>query len=267
MKTTEDAARQAAGSASLRLGARVGLAARGLVYVLIGVLAGKIAAGGSERADQQGALQKISEQPFGNSLLWLVTAGFVAYGLWRLGEAAWGRRDEIDEKKRLVKRVESLASGLFYLLLAALALRFATGGGSGSHDSLTLQLLDAPGGRMILTVIGLVVVGVGVGLAWRGINTDFEKQLTRTSMSSQTYGLVRRLGQVGYVARGAVFAFVGVLVVEAALDHDPGKAGGLDVALHRVASAPHGVLLLSAAAAGLVSFGAYSCAEVRYRRL
>ena len=261
-------ARQAAASGTLKRGARVGLAARGLVYVLIGLLAAQVASGASERADQQGALQKIADQPFGRVLLWLVAVGFAAYGLWRLGEAAWGRRDESDEKKRTVKRVESLASGLFYLLFCATALRFAAGGGgSGRQRSLTVRLLDAPGGTTLLIVIGVVVVGIGIALAWRGLKTDFERHLNHGSMSAQTYGVVRRLGQGGYLARGVVFSLVGVLVVKAALDHDPEKAGRLDVALHSVAAAPFGTALLYAAAAGLACFGAYSFAEARYRRL
>lgn len=263
-------AREAADSDTLAYGARVGLAARGLVYVLISVLGAQIALGDSARADQQGALQKISEQSFGQALLWLVAAGFAAYGLWRLGEAAWGRREEPDTKKRTVKRVESLASGLAYLLLCVAALRFAVGNassGSGQQKSLTLRLLDAPGGRTMLIVIGLVIIGVGVALAWRGLKTNFDEHLNRGSMSAQTYDMVRRLGQAGYVARGAVFALVGVLVVTAALDHDVEKAGGLDVALHSLASAPFGTVLLLAAAAGLACFGVYSFAESRYRRL
>ncbi len=264
-------ARQAADSGVLEKGARIGLAARGLVYVLIGLLAGQVAfgGGGGQTTDQQGALQKIVEQPFGKVLLWLVAVGFLAYGAWRLGEAAFGRREEPDEKKRTVKRIESLCSGLFYLFFCVAALRVATGsGGSGKKQKdMTARLLDASGGKTVLIVIGLVIIGVSAALAWRGWKTDFEKQLDKSSMSGRTYDVVRRLGQVGYIARGAVFGLVGVLVVKAALDHDPNKAGGLDVALRSVAAAPYGKFLLLAAAAGLICFGLYSFAESRYRRL
>lgn len=262
-------ARQAGRSEIVTKAARIGLAARGLVYALIGVLAAQVALGGSERADQKGAIQKIAEQPFGKVVLWLVVVGFFGYGLWRLTEAAWGRRDELDDKKRAVKRVESLASGLLYLVFGASVLKTVTGGGSsgGDQKALTARVMDSSGGELLVALAGLVVIGVAIALTVKGLRTDFEKHLERFRMSLRTYDVVRRLGQAGYVSRGVVFFLVGVFVVKSAMDHDPNKAGGLDVALKSVAGAPFGVFLLLVAAAGLVCFGAYSLAESRYRRL
>jgi hypothetical protein len=112
-----------------------------------------------------------------------------------------------------------------------------------------------------------VVIAVAVGLTVRGLRTDFKKHLDTGAMSRRTFDAVHRLGQIGYIARGAVFALVGVLVIKAALDHQPGKAAGFDVALKSLAAAPFGKGLLFAAALGLVCFGAYCVAEARYRRL
>ncbi|MDQ1602641.1 MAG: hypothetical protein QOE01_486, partial [Actinomycetota bacterium] len=71
----------------------------------------------------------------------------------------------------------------------------------------------------------------------------------------------------GYVARGIVFGLIGIFVIKAAKDHQPGKARGFDTALKSVAHAPFGQFLLILAAAGLICFGAYCFAEARYRRL
>ena len=58
----------------------MGLAARGLVYVLIGILALQIAfVDRAERADQQGAFQTLAQNGFGKAILWLV---FSACRLW-----------------------------------------------------------------------------------------------------------------------------------------------------------------------------------------
>lgn len=265
----QGSADRAANSDSLAMAARVGLLARGVVYALIGILAAQVALGSSERTDQQGALQKIAEQPFGRFVLAVVAVGFLAYGLWRIGEGAFGRKEEHDDKKRALKKIESLVSGLFYLIFSATAAKMALGGGSGGNKQkdLSSRILNATGGRTIFVVLGLIILAVSVGLVWRGVKTKFEELLKRGEMSARTYAVVRRLGQAGYVARGCVFALVGVLVIKAALDHDAAKAGGLDVALKSVANAPFGKFLLLAAAAGLVCFGAYSCAEARYRRL
>jgi hypothetical protein len=262
-----EATARAADSDWLARAARVGLAARGLIYVLVGALAIEVALGGSERTDQNGALSKIAEQPFGRSLLWIIAAGLLAYGLWRLGEGIWGRREETDEKKRTLKRVESVASSLLNIFLAVTAVRIATGSGSSNGGDASASLLNADGGETIMFVIGLVLIGVGIGLAWRGLKTDFEAQLKTGEMSPRTYDVVRRLGQAGYLARGVVVGLIGGLVIKAAMDHDPDKASGFDVALKSLAEAPFGKVLLALAATGLICFGAYSMTEARYRRL
>jgi hypothetical protein len=174
----------------------------------------------------------------------------------------------VDERKRALKRVGSAAYGLVYLLFGILALRTVTSGSpGGGSKSLTAKVLDWPGGEIIVITAGLAVVGIGIGLAVRGWKTDFQQHLDTAAMSRRTFEAVRRLGQTGYVARGAVFCIIGGLVVKAGLDHQPGKATGFDVALKSLAQAPFGKVLLVAAALGLVCFGAYCAAEARYRRL
>lgn len=266
--TTHAAGSRAANSDWLARAARVGLAARGVIYLLVGVLAIEVARGGSARTDQKGALQKIAEQPFGRSLLWVVAGGLLAYGLWRLGEGIWGRREETDKKKRSLRRIESLVSGLVNILLGVTAARIAVGAGDGGDArTLSARLLEAPGGKTIMVILGIVGIGAGLTVAWRGLKTDFERQLKRGEMGSSTYAVVRRLGQAGYLSRGLVLGIAGGLVIDAALEQDPKKTPSLDLALKSLADAPFGKVLLVVTAVGLICFGLYSFAEVRYRRL
>ena len=262
-------AHRAANSGAMNKAARLGFLAKGVVYALIGLLAVQVAFGDSERTDQKGALQTIADKPGGSIVLWLMVVGFAAYALWRLSEAAWGRRDETDEKKRTAKRVGSAINGLVYLFFGVLAFKTVTGSSSSSSTSsdVTAKVLGWPGGEVIVFVAGLVVIAIAVGLTVRGLKTDFEKHLNTGQMSRTTFTAVRRLGQIGYVCRGGVFALVGILVCKAALDHQPGKAQGFDVALKSLAGAPGGPVLLVVAGLGLICFGAYCWAEARYRRL
>src|SRR5918996_1668501 len=126
------AARQAAESRWIERTARVGLAARGLVYGLIGILAFQIAfVNRAKEADQQGAFQTLAQNGFGKAVLWLVILGFVGYGLWQASEAAWGHRTERDERKRTANRIESVVKAVIYLLLAVVAFRGVTGPNQG----------------------------------------------------------------------------------------------------------------------------------------
>lgn len=261
--------RRAARSGAMDTVTRLGFLAKGLVYALIGVLAFQVALGDQERTDQKGALQSIAGQPGGGLVLWLMVVGFAAYALWRFSQAAWGRREEPDETKRTAKRIGSAANGLLYVFFGVLAFRTVTGSSSsgGSGADITARALQWPGGQALVVTAGLLIIAVAVGLTWRGLTTDFEKHMDTGRMSGTTFAAVRRLGRVGYVARGAVFLLVGGLVVTAALDDQPGKAQGFDLALKSLAGAPGGPVLLVLAALGLVCFGAYCAAEARYRRL
>ncbi len=62
--------------------ARFGYAAKGVVYIIIGVLAAKVALGdGGTPTDRNGALRAIYEQPFGKLLLAVVAVGLIGYAL------------------------------------------------------------------------------------------------------------------------------------------------------------------------------------------
>src|SRR3954453_6731788 len=72
-------ARQVAKSEPVKAGARIGLVAYGITYLLVGWLALQVAFGGSdEQTDQSGAFQAIAAEPFGRVLLWVLVVGFVA---------------------------------------------------------------------------------------------------------------------------------------------------------------------------------------------
>jgi hypothetical protein len=264
------AARQAADSKWIERAARVGLAARGLVYVLIGILALQIAfVDRAERADQKGAFQTLAQNGFGKLVLWLVILGFLGYGLWQATEAAWGHRRELDDRKRTANRAESAVKAVIYLVLAVVAFRVVTGSSQGGQggEQVTAKLLQLPAGQVLVGLAGVAIVAAAVVLAWRGLRTKFEEHLDLSELGPGVRSAVINLGKVGYIARGIVFTLVGILVVAAAVTFDPDKARGMDAALRQVAARPYGPWLLGLMALGLMCFGAYSFAESRYRRL
>ena len=90
--TRRDArATELAGAKPLGWLARAGLVGRGLVYLIIGMLALKLALGdGGKATDQQGALKTIADQSFGRSCSILVAIGLG--GLRPLEAGPRGRR-------------------------------------------------------------------------------------------------------------------------------------------------------------------------------
>ena len=72
-------ARRASDSPAAHFLARMGLTARGVIYILVGWVALLVALGQSSReADQQGALQLLAGKPYGLVSLWLLGVGFAA---------------------------------------------------------------------------------------------------------------------------------------------------------------------------------------------
>jgi len=217
-------------------------------------------------ASQQGAFRTIAAQTYGQVLLWIVAIGLLGYALWQLLAAFSGPTRGGDAKSG-GKRALYLVKTVLYLALAWTAASIAAGAGGGSSStSFTADLMKDDFGRALIGLVGAVIAVAGLVLIWQGWSTDFEKKLKREQMGPSTYKVVRRLGQVGYIARGAVFTLVGILVIYAAISFEPAKARGLDAALQAVAQAPGGQVLLTIAAIGLMAFGLYSCTEARYRR-
>jgi hypothetical protein len=123
------------------------------------------------------------------------------------------------------------------------------------------------GGRWLVGIVGLAIVIAGLALVLEGIRRKFMKYLRTGEMSPQTRRAVERLGMIGTTARGLVFALAGVLVIDAAVEFKPSKAGGVDKALLTLRNQPFGEFLLILAAAGLIAFGVYGLAEARWRRV
>ncbi|UTI62834.1 DUF1206 domain-containing protein [Paraconexibacter antarcticus] len=154
--------------------ARAGLAARGAVYAVIGILALKLALGsGGEATNQQGALKAIADRPFGKTLLVLVAIGLGGYAFWRLFRAAVGHgREQHDDGG---DRVAALASGVAYTVLCVTAVKILTGArtGSGTPRKATGGVLDWSMGPLLVGIAGAVLIGVAGYQAHKGLSSTW----------------------------------------------------------------------------------------------
>ncbi|MFC1401907.1 MULTISPECIES: DUF1206 domain-containing protein [unclassified Streptacidiphilus] len=254
---------------ALRTAGRAGFVARGVVYVLIGVLALEIALGkGGGEADRQGALHQVAAQPFGLAMLWILVVGFACMALWRASLAAYGEAG----RKKTGSRILSAGRAVFYASVCWGTAAYAAGSGgqTGSNaksQDWTASALKLPGGQVLVAIVGVVLFGVGVGIAVSAIRRTFLKKLNTAAMSVRVRKVVTALGIGGSTARGTVFAGAGVFIVVAAVRFDPKQAKGMDATLRSFAHTPAGPWLLVLVALGLVLFGAFSFASARWRKL
>ena len=79
------AAKEAAYSPLMDHLTRLGYGIKGVIYILMGLLAFQGATGKSHTpADQLGAIVAISKLPYGKVMLWVVLIGLISYALWGL---------------------------------------------------------------------------------------------------------------------------------------------------------------------------------------
>ncbi len=234
---------------------RLGFAARGLLYIVVGLLV--IGAGRAE--DASGVLEYL-RGGVGRWLVYAMAAGFAGYGLWRLADALLAIECRGEENEKW-KRIGAGVSAAVHLYLAKQSWDIAAGAArlseNGARDG-ARDVLALPGGQLLLGAVAaalLVAGAIQLLVAWRCRFLDKLDQRVRETW-------VKWLGRAGYAARGMVFLIAGYFLAKAALADRAAHAGGLEQALEWV-SAPTEMLI----AGGLLLFGIFGLIEARYRRI
>jgi hypothetical protein len=253
---------------------RFGLAAKGVVYVLIGIVAARAALGtGDQTIDSHGALGRIAQMPLGAWLVGAIALGLAGYTLWRCVQALLDTENKGADLKGLWMRGAYLLSAVIHatLLLTALRMFLGRGGESGSSDGVaqdwTARLLEQPLGPWLVAIVGLGLIASGGYQIIRAFTAEFRDRLQTTGMSEREQTFAIWAGRFGHLARGVTFGVMGGFLMLAAFRQEPGEAKGLAGALNSLAEQPYGPLLLCAVAIGLALYGLYMFVEARYRRI
>ena len=246
---------------------RIGIASRGVIYLLLAYLAFDIARHGSAptQTSSIGALQELEARTGGKLLLVVLAVGLGCYAAWRLLDVVTGANGPM-------RRVSSLAVGIIYGVLCVRAVELvgghaASGGASSNPQPWVAKVMGWSGGTVAIEVAGAGLVVAGAGLAAWGLFHRYDKNLALERVSRPWQMAIRILGGFGDVARGSLVALFGVYLIAAGVTANPAQAKSVDETLRALVYHPFGALAIGVIALGLLAFGFFSFFDARLRRL
>lgn len=260
----------------VELAARLGYAAKGIVYITVGILATLAALNsGGETTSSSGALETIAQQPFGRVLLGIVAVGLVGYALWRCVQAILDpEHSNSTSVKGIFRRLGYAINGVVYSGVAFTAFQLLTGTSSGSQDSnnsaqvWTARIMSQPFGQWLVGTGGAFMIGLGAYYFYRAFANQFRKKLKLQEMSKTERTWATRIGVVGISARGVVFVVIGAFLIQAARQANPNEVRSSEGALEALQqNQTFGPLLFGFVAVGLVAYGVHMLVQARYRRI
>ena len=269
---------------------RFGWLAKGFVFVVIGVLAVRIATtswstGSQSEANQTGALRTLADQPLGPFLLTALAVGLVVFCVWKIVQAVVPGSADLDPLG-IAKRIGWFGVGAFYGAMAYVAVRLAylradgqptsgssssgaagATGGSTEPSHLTARIMQATGGRLLVIVVAIVIIVVALYHLRKGLTLAFLDDIDTDDLDARHERWLGWFGLVGFVARAIVLGIAGWFLIKAAVQFDPNEAVGLDGALRELAMLAYGRVILAVVGGGLVVAGLYDMTVFRRQRI
>ena len=232
--------------------ARFGFLSRGVVYVLIGGIAARVAILQRGRTTgPAGAFARVLTGSGGRLLLWIVVAGLFAFVLFRVVQGVRTR-----QRLAQIGYVASALGGLVLAIAAArVLLRFRSGADEAGLRELVTRLVSHAWGRIGLELGGAIAIVAGAVEAVRAILGRLPADFTAAIMVRARKKWTSVLTRVGMVAHGIIVAIVGYSVCRAGLEEDARTLGGTGGALRTLRLSGGGPVLFGLVAVGLIAYG------------
>ena len=243
---------------------RAGYAGRGLVYLAVaGFSLWAIWRGGQARGTGS-ALASLENSAWGKAALAVIALGLLAYAVWRIIDAWFDLEAYGSEAKGIMARLGMVVTGLIHLGLAFAAVSTLLRGGGGGGSSIAEaagRIMSWPGGRWVVGIAGALTIGAGVYYAAQAWRASYRKHLYGNEATRRLNTLLR----IGVAAQAVIIAVVGGFLLTAALQSNPGEAGGVGEVFDWLAAQPFGNVLVIALCLGLLSFAFFLFVNAAYR--
>jgi hypothetical protein len=263
-----DAAEAASNTRALDVVARSGFSVMALLHIIVGAIAIALAFGHPGQAEPTGAIEQLAANPWGPALMWACLIGCAGLSLWQLSEATLRAR-HLPRKERIGKLISSgflaIAYGSVGLSFGGFAVGLRGDSGDSTRD-VSAALLSNPFGGVILSALGLTVIGVGIYFVVKGLRRGFKEELFHFD-GTRRGKLIDSLGVTGHVAKGIALFLAGLLFTIAAAKHTPEESTGLDGSLKALRDHEYGPYLLFAIGAGFICYGIFALVRSKFGRM
>jgi Domain of Unknown Function (DUF1206) len=258
---------------------KAGWFAKGVIYVIAGVLALSVAfkasgwsdspSTGTEEASPTGAIKTVAGSGAGTLLLWLLGIGMLIYAAWRVVSAFLPGGSDAEAR---LHRIGYVVSAIIYTTFAFTAFALARSeptdaNGNTKVTDITSSVMSHTAGRWLIGLVGLIVIAVGLYRISKGIKFDVNDELDLSGISPTRLQWSTRLGAMGEFGRGIGIGLVGFFLLRAAITYRINEATGLDGALRRLATTSWGVVVVFVVGIGFAAYGIFCLATFTRRRL
>lgn len=253
--------------------ARAGFLVKGVLYLVVGVLAIQVAAeSGGRVTGTRGAMLSVLGQPFGRTMLLVAAIGLFGYAAWRIVQGVLDPDRYGRDWKGLAMRIGFVARGILHAGLGWQALRLhrgLTGGSGGSEDEIARELLAWPLGDWVLVLAGLGLIGFALQQIYAAFAGTLEPGLDVGALRHDAGEWAVHVSRFGLAGRALVFIVLGWSAVVAGWARDASAVDSTASSLRTLAAQPGdlGRWLLGVAAAGFIAYGFYQMIHARYLRI
>lgn len=244
---------------------RLGYGGRGLVYLAVAGISLWSLYRGGQAQDTSSALGWLENSWGGGAALFLILLGMLAYAVWRVVDAVWDLEDYGSEAKGIVARLGMVVTGIIHLGIGVLAFSLLFGSGSEGEGSSIPRYVGTvmawPGGRWLIGLVALLILGAGAYYLRQGWRNDYRKHLRANHFTARWNSVLK----AGVMAQGVVIGVIGLLFLFAAWRANPQEAGGVGEAFSWLSEQAYGRLLVIGVCLGLVGFAIFCFVNAAYR--
>lgn len=227
----------------MKLLCRAGCAAKGLVYLLVGMRALRAAFEPIPPTGSKESMERWGEA-LGIPFLVLLALGLFSFALWR-GLQTWS------SPKGFWSRAGYALSGLLYFKVGKEALELVwerpDADDQRKQEHLAAFLFSQPLGQALVGLAGAVVIGTGLYQFWKAYHAKFSAQ---EGFNPATVWLAR----AGLASRGVAFLLLGSYMVRAAWTVVPSQVASLSEILNMLKH-EGGLWALALMGVGLTAYG------------